>query len=194
MVPDVPVTVSVYCPVVARGLLFPPPPPPPDPPPPPPQLIAPPPSTISSMSMRRTLLPLRRIAPIPNNSKLAKANPPRRHRVPGADGGATEALLAAVVEIVRVAVWLLVSEMVTGVVAPKLTGGVFTAPPGELVTLALRLTLPVNPPVGVRVIVDVFPAVEPATTATLVPTRLMPGGMAVVTLTKSWLLTAGSLA
>jgi hypothetical protein len=49
----------------------------------------------------------------------------------------------------------------TGVVVPKLTVGGYWAPAGLDVTFALRETLPVNPPCGVTVIVDMFPVVIP---------------------------------
>jgi hypothetical protein len=47
---------------------------------------------------------------------------------------------------------------------------------------AARVTLPVNPPLGVIVIVDVFPVVAPAFTLMLGPLTASPGG-AEVTMT-----------
>jgi hypothetical protein len=40
---------------------------------------------------------------------------------------------------------------------------------------AVRATLPVNPPLGVTVRVEVFPVDPPATTVTAVPVRVRPG-------------------
>jgi hypothetical protein len=87
-------------------------------------------------------------------------------------------VVGAVVETVRVAVWLAAPEMVTGDVVPKLNVGGSMAPVGELATTALKFTDPVNPAIGLRVTVDVFPAVAPAATNRFVPLRLIPGGIA----------------
>jgi hypothetical protein len=84
-------------------------------------------------------------------------------------------VVAALVVTVRVAVPAVVPEMETGVVAPKLRVGALTAPAGELVRTAVRATLPVNPPLGVTVIVEVFPVDPPATTVRAVPFRVRPG-------------------
>jgi hypothetical protein len=55
---------------------------------------------------------------------------------------------------------------------------------------ALNATLPVNPPAGVTVIVDVFPVVAPRMTVAVVPEIVIPGGTAGVTVTNSSLLPA----
>jgi len=70
---------------------------------------------------------------------------------------------------VRVAVPLEAPVMLTELVEPKLKVGGFTALAGLVVTAAVSATLPVNPPTGVTVIVEVFPVVEPATTVTDIP-------------------------
>ena len=68
----------------------------------------------------------------------------------------------------RVAVPAAVPEMFTGLVEPKLKVGGSTAPLGLEVTAAVSATLPVKPPDGVTVMVDVFPVVAPAVTVTAV--------------------------
>jgi hypothetical protein len=187
IVPDVAVTVTVYGPVVVPGLLLPWLPPLPDELPPP-QLMAPPASTTSSMSMRRVRLPRRRTAPIPNSNRQAKATAPCRHCPPGVEGEANDAAVAAVVEMVRVAVWLPAPVIVTGDVAPKLNVGASTAPEGELVRAAVRVTAPVNPPDGATVIVEAFPVVAPGASVTAVPATVRPGTGTGLTITGSLLL------
>jgi hypothetical protein len=81
----------------------------------------------------------------------------------------------AVVVTVSVAVPAVAPVMETGVVEPKLRVGALAAPAGELVIAAVRATLPVNPPLGVTVMVDVFTVVAPATTVTPVPESIRPG-------------------
>ena len=78
-------------------------------------------------------------------------------------------LVAAVVEMVRIAVPALVPEMTTGVVEPKLKVGRSWAPVGLEVIAAVRATLPVKLPLGVTVTVDVFAVVAPGTTVTGIP-------------------------
>ena len=79
------------------------------------------------------------------------------------------ALVAAVVEMVRVAVPAVVLVMLTGVVDPKLKVGGYWAPAGLDVRAAIKATLPVKPPAGVTVMVDVFPVVAPGEIVTGVP-------------------------
>jgi hypothetical protein len=69
--------------------------------------------------------------------------------------------------------------MLTGVVEPKLRVGGYWAPDGLDVTAAVSATLPVKPPLGVTVIVDVFPVVAPAVTVTDVPLIVKAGVTAV---------------
>ena len=66
--------------------------------------------------------------------------------------------------------------IVRGVVEPKLRVGGATAPAGLEVIAAVRVTLPVNPPAGVMVMVEVFPVVAPGATETAVPLMVKPGG------------------
>jgi hypothetical protein len=75
----------------------------------------------------------------------------------------------AVVKMVRVAVAALALVMLTGLVDPKLRVGRLTAPLGLEAREAVRVTLPVKPPTGVTVMVEVFPVVAPGTTETAVP-------------------------
>jgi len=56
--------------------------------------------------------------------------------------------------------------MGTGLVDPKLRVGRSSAPLGLEVTVAASCTLPVNPPAGVTVTVEVLPVVAPAVTVT----------------------------
>ncbi len=78
--------------------------------------------------------------------------PPEYQGVPRFNGG-TKAALAAVVETVRVAVPALAPVITTGLVEPKLKVGRSWALVGLEVIAAARVTLPVNPPEGVMVMV-----------------------------------------
>jgi hypothetical protein len=73
--------------------------------------------------------------------------------------------------------------MLTGVVDPKLNVGGYCAPAGLDVRVAVNATLPVKPPLGVTVIVEVFPVVAPGETVTAVPLTVKLGLTAVVTVT-----------
>jgi hypothetical protein len=59
--------------------------------------------------------------------------------------------------------------MLTGDVVPKLNVGGSVAPFGLEVRVAVNVTLPVNPPLGVTVIVDVFPVVAPGELTVMAP-------------------------
>ena len=96
--------------------------------------------------------------------------------------------MAAVVVMVRVAVPAAVPIMLTGLVEPKLRVGGYCAPTGLEVTAAVSATLPVKPPLGVTVIVEVLPVVAPGERDTAVPAKVNPGGTACVTVTVSVLL------
>jgi len=76
---------------------------------------------------------------------------------------------ACVVETVSVADPASVPVTLTGVVAPKLKVGKFAAPAGLAVRAALKVTLPVNPPLGVTLMVEMLPVVEPGATEIAVP-------------------------
>ena len=82
----------------------------------------------------------------------------------------------AVVATVRVPVPAALPVMLTGLEFKLKVGGA-TAPLGLVVIAAVRATLPVNPPVGVRVIVDVLPVVAPAAMLTGVPATVKLGGV-----------------
>jgi hypothetical protein len=71
--------------------------------------------------------------------------------------------------------------MLTGVVEPKLTVGGYWAPDGLEVTEAVKATLPVKPPAGVTVIVEVLAVVAPGAMVTGVPMTLKVGFTPVVT-------------
>jgi hypothetical protein len=88
-----------------------------------------------------------------------------------------------VVETVRVAAPAVVPEMLTGVVDPKLKVGGYWAPDGLDVRAAVNATLPMKPPAGVTVMVDVFPVVAPGVTVTVVPLKANEGFTATVTVT-----------
>ena len=95
-------------------------------------------------------------------------------------GWVRAALVALVVEMVSVAGPAAVPLMLTGLVEPKLRVGGYRKPAGAEVIAAVSTTLPVNPPVGVRVIVEVFPAVAPGATESAVPLIVKLGGIGVV--------------
>jgi len=86
----------------------------------------------------------------------------------------------AVVAIVSVAVPAATPVMLTGVVAPNVKVGASTALFGLEVNAAVSATLPVKPPAGVMVMVEVFPVVAPAVTVTPVPAIAKLGGVTAV--------------
>jgi hypothetical protein len=90
-------------------------------------------------------------------------------------GRTREALVGAVVETVRVAVPTLVLVMLTGLVELKLKVGGYWAPDGLEVMAAVSVTLPVKPPAGVTVIVEVFAVVAPGATVTAVLLKVKEG-------------------
>jgi len=100
-------------------------------------------------------------------------------------GYAKALLVAAVVLMVRVAVPAVVPVILTGLVVPKLKVGGSWPPVGLEVTAAVSVTLPVKPPLGVTVTVDVFPVVAPGETVTAVPVTVKLGGNGVVTVTEA---------
>lgn len=81
----------------------------------------------------------------------------------------------AVVTIVRVPVPATLPVMLTGLVELKLKAGGIEAPLGLVVITAIRATLPVKPPVGVMVMVEVLPVVAPGATLTAVPLTVKLG-------------------
>jgi hypothetical protein len=107
---------------------------------------------------------------MPKSSKQASVAPPAAYQgTPGRLGWTSAALVAAVVVMVRVAVPAGVPVMLAGLVEPKLKEGRYWAPAGLEVTEAVSATLPVKPPAGVTVMVDVFPVVAPGARVTAVP-------------------------
>jgi len=85
--------------------------------------------------------------------------------------------------MVSVAVPALALVIFTGLVEPKLNVGGFWAPAGLDVIAAVSVTLPVKPPLGVTVIVEVLPVFAPGLTDTVVPATVKVGGTATVTVT-----------
>jgi hypothetical protein len=80
------------------------------------------------------------------------------------------------VAMVSVAVPAVAPLMLTGVVDPKLNVGMPTAPGGLAAITAVSAMRPVNPPAGVKVIVEVLPLVAPAGMVAVLPLTLNPGG------------------
>ena len=99
-------------------------------------------------------------------------------------GWTRDALVAAVVKMVSVAVPAVAPAILTGLVEPKLKVGGYWAPAGLEVTAAVNATLPVKPPAGVIVIVEVFPVVAPFAIVTAVPLIVKLEVTAVVTVTE----------
>jgi hypothetical protein len=90
--------------------------------------------------------------------------------------------VAAVVVMVRVAVPGKLLVMLTGLFELKLNSGILCAFAGRPVIAAESATLPVKPPLGVTVIVEVFPVIAPAGTSTGVP-EIVKSGSRLVTVT-----------
>jgi hypothetical protein len=88
---------------------------------------------------------------------------------------AVEQLMDCVVEMVRLAVPAAAPKMLTGLAPPKLNVGEPTAPAGLDVMAAASATLPVNPPTGVTVMVEVFTLAAPGATETAVPVIVKVG-------------------
>ena len=81
----------------------------------------------------------------------------------------------AVVTTVRVAAPAALPVMLRGLVELKLRVGGSVTPLGLVVRAAVRVTLPVKPPVGVTVIVEVLPVVAPAAMLSGVPVTVKLG-------------------
>ena len=125
---------------------------------------------------------LRRRAGMPTRRMQARTAPlPVYQRVPGRSGHVSALELDAEVDTASVAVPAVAPVMLTGLVEPKLRVGVSCAPLGLEVMAAVRATLPVKPPLGVTVIVEVFPVVAPGLTDTAVPATVTPGAAVTVT-------------
>lgn len=151
-------------------------------PPPPPHASTPPVSPTSSAIIPSMVCQLRRLAGMPMRRMQPRAAPPSVYQGnPRCTGMANDALLAAVVETVRVAVPELAPVILTGAVEPKLKVGRYSAPVGLDVSAAVSVTLPVKPPLGVTVIAEVLPVVAPGSTVTDVPARVKLGTIGAVT-------------
>ena len=138
-----------------------------------PQAMIPPASDASRTTMPSSACHLRRRAGMPNSSKQAKAAPPVAYQgVPGRFGWLSMALVLETVETVIVVVTELVPGIFTEPLA-RVIEGRFLAPAGLDVTAAERVTVPVNPARGARVMVDVPP--EPAVRINGVPEMVNAG-------------------
>lgn len=156
-------------------------------PPPPPLLALPPHASMPPNRASNTIKPsierhLRRRVGMPKRKMHARVAPPEAIQgIPGLFGYASTALVAAVVEIVSVAVPAVVPVMLTGLVEPKLKVGGYWVPAGLEVRAAVSATLPVRPPTDVTVIVEVFPVVAPLETVRFAPVIVKPGAVVTVT-------------
>ena len=123
----------------------------------------------------------RRRAGMNRNNKPASSAPPvacHGGRLPPEFAALHPPELAAVVVTVSVAVPFAVPVMLTGVVDPKLNVGSETALAGLVASTAVRATLPVKPLLGVTVIAEAFPVVEPGVKVIAVPVMAkLEGGM-----------------
>jgi hypothetical protein len=127
---------------------------------------------------------LRRRTGMQKSRRQASADPPVAYQRPkGRAGYSTALLVFAVVEKVSVAVAALSPVMLTGLLEPKLKTGEYSAPEGLEVIAAVSATLPLNPPVGITVMVEVFPVVAPGETVTVAPLIAKFGFTGVVTVT-----------
>ena len=127
-----------------------------------PQLTSPPVRSASNTNIPSIDHQRRRPAGIPKNNKQARAVPPAAYQGDPSDLGRTNApVVGAVVVTVRVPVPFDAPVMLTGEVAPKLNVGGSMAPLGPDVRAAVRVTLPVKPPLGMTVIVVALPVVAP---------------------------------
>ncbi len=174
-IPEAAVTVTAYAPAVVPGVdvdthpLV-------QPPLPPPQADTPPASAASEKTRPSVASQLRRFDRIPKSSTKARAALPAAYRrIPFGWGRARALFVGAVVVTVSVAVTADAPLIITGVVDPKLSVGGYCAPLGLPVTEAESETLPVKPPFGVIVMVDVLPVTAPGATVTAVPESERPG-------------------
>jgi hypothetical protein len=138
-------------------------------------------------AIRTTLIllsqPRRRVGMKKKTRHAIAALPAAIQRLEGCRGSVSAPVVGAVVEIVSVPVPAFVLEITTGLVEPKLTVGRSVAPAGLPVIRAVRATDPVNPPVGVTVIFDVFPVVAPGSSVTLAAVRVKLGVTMAATVT-----------
>src|ERR1022692_2604690 len=115
--------------------------------------------------MPTKFLQRRRRAGMPMNNKQASVAPLAAYQGTPLNLGRTKApVVAAVVDTVKVPVPAAAPVMLTGDVAPKLKVGGSVAPVGLDARTAVRVTVPVKPPLGVTVIVEVLAVVAPGLT------------------------------
>jgi hypothetical protein len=115
---------------------------------------------------------------ITNRDKLASATPLPAYHEPRLGTSLNEVQAfeeLAVVAMVKVPVAAALPEIVRRLVELKLKVGGVVTPLGPLVRAAVRVTLPVKPPVGVTVIVEVLPVAAPAAMLTGVPLAVKLG-------------------
>lgn len=121
---------------------------------------------------------------MPKRRRQARAAPPAYQGERGLTWfiEVQDGVVEAVVAIVKVAVPALLLVMLMGLVDPKLNVGGSMAPAGLVASTAVMVTLPVKPPAGVSVMVEVLPVVAPGAIETAVPTsEKLDGGGATVT-------------
>lgn len=153
-------------------------------------------ATLLMMARNNTSIPrmardLRRRAGMPKSSTQAKMvlPPANQGNLFGPTLAAEQLEKGTVVDTVRVAVPAVLPVMLTGLVEPKPKVGVSMAPAGLEVMAAVSATLPVNPPLGVRVMVEVLPVATPGPgMITPDPVMVRPGGWMAVTVTISLLV------
>jgi len=121
---------------------------------------------------------LRRRAGTTQSRMQARAELPAAYQGTPFCWGCARALVdPADVPMVRAAVPGAVPVIVTRLVDPKLRTGMFCALAGLDAIVASSTTVPVKPPLGVTVMVEVFPAVAPGVTLTGVAEMAKPGGI-----------------
>jgi hypothetical protein len=153
-------------------------------PPPLPQAIVPEANAMSSISIWSAARILRCRGPIPNSSTHARIAPPLYRLIPcGALLAVHPACWLFVVVTVSVAVEVPGPATLTGEVDPKLNVGEPAAPDGPPAMLAVMVTLPVNPFIGVTVMREVLAEVAPALMVKAVALRVKLGAGAAVTIT-----------
>ena len=146
-----------------------------------PHAAAPPARVAKSAAHPSQVRQLRRAGTQKSKAQARAAPPKIARRLPGNSGRASIALLAAMVVTVNEAVAALVPVICTGLVEPKLKVGTSWAPAGVAVTAPDSPIAPVNPPLGVMVMVEMFPLVAPAATLTAVPAMAnVPAGRLMV--------------
>lgn len=139
----------------------------------PPQLMRPTARNASSVNILSIDRQRRWRAGIPKKMRQANVAPPAAYHGTARGLGLTNAPVVAVVVVtMSVPVPFDAPVMLTGDVAPKLKVGGSVAPVGLDVRAAVSVTLPVNPPLGITVMVVVFPVVAPGELMVITPPLL----------------------